>query len=554
MKTFKDILSEDVYLVKMSNKEGRTMVRQYRGKSEMEVSSKAKVDAKIRGYSVDSVRLMSKEKEVEEAYVASADYKVSPSGRKVHKMKKVSDEPEDDEDDEDDKKDIKEAVTVKKANYSWGKMVTVHHGSENSYPLHPNHQKKIASLKDGEKTSFTDETNRKVNAHREGDKVHLTSKDSNKKTTVAHSHFTESVDLEEAVDKQEQRFLMLARLGLVDKSDVSKLRIAMDQLKADKPLTVAQRSMLLNVMSDLVSLVTGDDAIFNRAKMDIQKESIEDLDENTEALKKKAEKSGISLGTLKTVYRRGVAAWNSGHRPGTTPQQWGMARVNSYITKGKGTYHGADKDLREGGEPGEFNVNDIDEACWDTHKQVGMKKKGDKMVPNCVPKESVELEEDSRLDNKAYHKGVSDKTAQARVSHWKKMDKLSDRDPRAYKPAPGDATAETKPSKHTQKYHAMYGEAVVIEEDSVVVDEGYVSLAQQRAVWATRKDGGKGHPDNKNKTKKEETDVPFDPDPPRKNPIAKAGKFGQGYSTARHLAKLALKKQQEKQAQKAQNK
>lgn len=26
------------------------------------------------------------------------------------------------------------------------------------------------------------------------------------------------------------------------------------------------------------------------------------------------------------------------------------------------------------------------EACWDTHKQVGMKKKGNKMVPNCVPK------------------------------------------------------------------------------------------------------------------------------------------------------------------------
>ena len=30
-----------------------------------------------------------------------------------------------------------------------------------------------------------------------------------------------------------------------------------------------------------------------------------------------------------------------------------------------------------------------DEACWDTHKQVGMKKKGGKMVPNCVP-EKVE--------------------------------------------------------------------------------------------------------------------------------------------------------------------
>ncbi len=32
----------------------------------------------------------------------------------------------------------------------------------------------------------------------------------------------------------------------------------------------------------------------------------------------------------------------------------------------------------------------LDERCWDTHKQVGMKKKGDRMVPNCVPKESVE--------------------------------------------------------------------------------------------------------------------------------------------------------------------
>ena len=64
------------------------------------------------------------------------------------------------------------------------------------------------------------------------------------------------------------------------------------------------------------------------------------------SLAAKAAKSGVSLSTLKKVYRRGVAAWNSGHRPGTTPQQWGHARVNSYISKGK-TYHTADKDLRE---------------------------------------------------------------------------------------------------------------------------------------------------------------------------------------------------------------
>lgn len=27
------------------------------------------------------------------------------------------------------------------------------------------------------------------------------------------------------------------------------------------------------------------------------------------------------------------------------------------------------------------------EACWPTHKQVGLKKKNGKLVPNCVPKE-----------------------------------------------------------------------------------------------------------------------------------------------------------------------
>jgi len=32
----------------------------------------------------------------------------------------------------------------------------------------------------------------------------------------------------------------------------------------------------------------------------------------------------------------------------------------------------------------------LDEKCWDTHRQVGMKKKGDRMVPNCVPRESEE--------------------------------------------------------------------------------------------------------------------------------------------------------------------
>jgi hypothetical protein len=57
-------------------------------------------------------------------------------------------------------------------------------------------------------------------------------------------------------------------------------------------------------------------------------------------LKNKAKKTGMPLGILRQVYKRGVAAWKTGHIPGTTPQQWGMARVNSFATGGKTTTMG----------------------------------------------------------------------------------------------------------------------------------------------------------------------------------------------------------------------
>ena len=63
------------------------------------------------------------------------------------------------------------------------------------------------------------------------------------------------------------------------------------------------------------------------------------------ALADKASKSGISVGTLRKVYNRGVAAWKTGHRPGTTPQQWGYARVNAFIAKKKKGNLNHDKDL-----------------------------------------------------------------------------------------------------------------------------------------------------------------------------------------------------------------
>jgi len=66
------------------------------------------------------------------------------------------------------------------------------------------------------------------------------------------------------------------------------------------------------------------------------------------------------------------------------------AWVQSKITKAA-DYIDTAADYVAGGE--------MDEACWDGYKQVGMKKKGKKLVPNCVPEET-NLEEVIRIPSK----------------------------------------------------------------------------------------------------------------------------------------------------------
>ena len=62
------------------------------------------------------------------------------------------------------------------------------------------------------------------------------------------------------------------------------------------------------------------------------------------ALANKAKATGISKSVLKSVYAKGLAAWKTGHRPGVGQHQWGMGRVNSFVT-GKGGARKVDKKL-----------------------------------------------------------------------------------------------------------------------------------------------------------------------------------------------------------------
>jgi hypothetical protein len=62
------------------------------------------------------------------------------------------------------------------------------------------------------------------------------------------------------------------------------------------------------------------------------------------SLKQKSEVTGVPLKFIKESYNRGMAAWRTGHRPGATEQQWGYARVHSFLLCGK-TYHTTDSDI-----------------------------------------------------------------------------------------------------------------------------------------------------------------------------------------------------------------
>lgn len=57
---------------------------------------------------------------------------------------------------------------------------------------------------------------------------------------------------------------------------------------------------------------------------------------------------------------------------------------------------------------------------------------------------------------KKYFTGLSKSTKDKRDAHFAKGKKKADNDPSAYKPAPGDADAKTKPSKYTKAFKDMY--------------------------------------------------------------------------------------------------
>ena len=112
-------------------------------------------------------------------------------------------------------------------------------------------------------------------------------------------------------------------------------------------------------------------------------------------------------------------------------------------------------------------------------------------------------------------------------------------------------------SEEALKKHMKKEEAEQIDEKNVPTSPEKWAQAKAQAKakfdvypsayangWAAKKykEMGGGW---KSVSEAKEEKPPFDPDPPRKQQVV-AGKYGVGYSTARHLARMAMQKQSEK--------
>jgi len=111
------------------------------------------------------------------------------------------------------------------------------------------------------------------------------------------------------------------------------------------------------------------------------------------------------------------------------------------------------------------------------------------VAPFSVKMESLSEAQDPDIKDRPgtqparYHKGLAKSTKVKRDAQFKKQTKMADDDPAAYKPAPGDATAKTKPSKYTKAFKQMFG------EDTAVGGKQYKYLHHcPSAITAFKKD------------------------------------------------------------------
>jgi len=119
----------------------------------------------------------------------------------------------------------------------------------------------------------------------------------------------------------------------------------------------------------------------------------------------------------------------------------------------------------------------LDEKCWDGYQQQGMKNKGGRQVPNCVPNESVE--EAKLATMRDYYSGNKDAKDKTKLSQMR--DYFSKTDP-ADSPSQNTAAKAGKPYIVVKK--KQYNMAEELAEEFDLIENIIDNLADQNGVDA----------------------------------------------------------------------
>jgi predicted ester cyclase len=157
-----------------------------------------------------------------------------------------------------------------------------------------------------------------------------------KKTQFENYSVKEELDFIRNVDNAEQAYIQEDHSNAIR---FAKKAISSPAIQSD--LYSEERNILFDIIETYSVFEDFSENVVNVAHILMENELNEDTDAT---IRKKSEETGISFSILKQVFNRGYAAWKSGRRPGTTPEQWAFARINSFATGGK-TRQTADADL-----------------------------------------------------------------------------------------------------------------------------------------------------------------------------------------------------------------
>ena len=186
------------------------------------------------------------------------------------------------------------------------------------------------------------------------------------------------MDAYTAVHSQEAKEELNSQRDLI--SEMNTARLKDDDLRniAEEVLEVVLEEVSVSEAEDIISNMVPESSIVGRQEK-VQR-ILEAFGETFSRIKLKNKEQALEEFVKYRQQKRLSETWSTRHN-----QDKRVQRLHSTVVA-------EDSAIIKNGLLKMFNEKKSD-PCWDSHKQVGMKKKGGKMVPNCVPKnEQVETE------------------------------------------------------------------------------------------------------------------------------------------------------------------